>query len=123
MDSRGRLFVADRGNNRIQIFDQNGTFIAEWAQFGRPSGIHIAADDTLYVTDSQTNARTNPGKKRGIFIGSAKTGMVTGFIPDPEVDQQDQSTISGASGITADAAGNVYAADVAPHKLRKYLKQ
>ena len=123
IDSQGRVFVGDRSNSRLQIFDQEGTFIAAWTQFGRPSGIHIAPDDTLYVTDSQTNARTNPGKKRGIFIGSAKTGEVTGFIPDPEVAQQDGSTISGASGIAADAAGNVYAADVAPHKLRKYLKQ
>src|SRR6267142_2649537 len=37
MDSRGRLFVGDRGNNRIQIFDQNGTYLEEWKQFGRPS--------------------------------------------------------------------------------------
>lgn len=123
IDSQGRVFVGDRSNSRLQIFDQEGTFIAAWTQFGRPSGLYIAPDDTLYVTDSQTNARTNPGKKRGIFIGSARTGEVTGFIPDPEVGQQDQTAISGASGITADAAGNVYAADVAPHKLRKYLKQ
>jgi streptogramin lyase len=41
MDSQGRLFVGDRGNNRIQIFDQQGTFLDEWKQFGRPSGIYI----------------------------------------------------------------------------------
>ena len=41
MDSRGRLFVGDRENNRIQIFDQDGTLIDEWTQFGRPSGIAI----------------------------------------------------------------------------------
>jgi DNA-binding beta-propeller fold protein YncE len=35
MDSAGRLFVADRANNRIQIFDQDGKFLAEWKQFGR----------------------------------------------------------------------------------------
>ena len=38
-DSRGRLFVADRGNSRIQIFDQEGTFLEQWKQFGRPSGV------------------------------------------------------------------------------------
>lgn len=32
-DSRGRLFVGDRANNRIQIFDQNGKFLQEWKQF------------------------------------------------------------------------------------------
>ena len=36
MDSAGRLFVGDRSNNRIQILDQDGNFIAEWKQFGRP---------------------------------------------------------------------------------------
>jgi hypothetical protein len=46
MDSRGRLFVADHGNDRIQIFDQDGNFIAQWRQFGRPSGIFISKDDT-----------------------------------------------------------------------------
>ena len=49
MDSRGRLFVGDRENNRIQIFTQEGEFIDEWRQFGRPSGIYITPDDTLYL--------------------------------------------------------------------------
>ena len=40
MDSRGRLFVGDRSNNRIQIFDQEGMFLAEWSQFSRPSGLY-----------------------------------------------------------------------------------
>jgi sugar lactone lactonase YvrE len=123
IDSRGRVFIGDRSNSRIQIFDQDGNFIDQWKQFGRPSGIFISADDTLYVTDSQTNAKTNPGRKRGIFIGSAKDGMVTGFIPDPDVDNQDNTRISGASGVTADTKGTVYAADVGPHKLRKYVKR
>src|SRR4029079_4305688 len=38
MDARGRLFVGDRENNRIQIFNQNGTFLDEGPQLGRPSG-------------------------------------------------------------------------------------
>ena len=40
MDSQGRLFVGDRSNNRIQIFDQDGKFLDEWKQFSRPSGIY-----------------------------------------------------------------------------------
>jgi hypothetical protein len=52
-DSRGRLFVADRGNNRIQIFDQDGKFLAEWKQFSRPSGVYIDKNDVLYVADSE----------------------------------------------------------------------
>jgi hypothetical protein len=47
IDSVGRLFVADRANNRIEIFDQDGKFIAEWRQFGRPSGLFIDKNDVL----------------------------------------------------------------------------
>lgn len=121
MDSQGRLFVADRGNNRIQIFDQEGRHLATWTQFGRPSGLFIDANDVLYATDSESNARRNPGWRRGIYIGSAKTGWVTAFIPDPESDP-DNSATSGAEGVAADREGNVYGAEVGPRMLRKYLK-
>jgi streptogramin lyase len=123
IDPQGRIFVADRQNSRLQIFDQEGNYIDSWKQFGRPSGLFIAGDGTLLVTDSQTNAKTNPGMKRGIFIGSIRDAKVTAFIPDPELENQDNSRISGASGIAVDAAGSVYAADVAPHKVRKYIRQ
>ncbi len=121
LDSRGRVFVGDRSNSRIQIFDPDGNFTAQWTQFGRPSGMFIAEDDTLYVTDSTSNSRNNPGWKRGIYIGSARDGSVTMFIPDPDLDQQEENRISGASGITADSEGAVYAADVGPHRVRKYV--
>src|SRR6185503_8519714 len=51
MDSRGRLFVGDRGNNRIQILDQSGKLLDTWYQFSRPSGIYIDRDDNIYVAD------------------------------------------------------------------------
>ncbi len=70
MDSRGRLFVGDRENNRIQVFDQQGVFLEEWRQFGRPSGITITADDTIYVADSESGGRDTgahelPGHQEG----------------------------------------------------------
>jgi sugar lactone lactonase YvrE len=119
MDSQGRLFVADRGNSRIQIFDQEGKHLATWTQFGRPSGLFIDRDDVLYATDSESNTRRNPGWKRGIYIGSARTGWVTSFIPDPEPDP-DASGTSGAEGIAVDAEGSIYGAEVGPQTLRKY---
>lgn len=122
MDSAGRLFVGDRGNSRIQIFDQEGEHLATWTQFGRPSGLYIDADDTLYSADSESNARRNPGWKRGIRIGSARDGFVDAFIPDPEPDQ-DNSGTSAAEGVAADAAGNVYGAEVGPKAIRKYVKK
>lgn len=123
IDPQGRIFVADRSNGRLQIFDQDGNFIDEWKQFGRPSGHYIAPDGTILVTDSQSNARRNPGFSRGIYIGNIRDVKVTAFIPDPELDNQDNSTISGASGVAVDSAGSIYAADVAPHNVRKYVKR
>jgi DNA-binding beta-propeller fold protein YncE len=124
MDSQGRLFVGDRENNRIQIFDQEGKFIAEWKQFGRPSGISITPDDTIYVTDSEsgpdTGARELPGIKKGIRIGSAKTGAVTSFIEDMESTVPDHS---GAEGLGVDAQGNVYGAVVRRRMLERHIKK
>ena len=66
MDSQGRLFVADRGNKRIQTFSQEGQMIDIWTQLGRPSGLWIDADDTLYVADGMSGEQWNRGWKKGI---------------------------------------------------------
>jgi hypothetical protein len=122
MDSQGRLFVGDRANSRIQIFDQDGTWLATWTQFGRPSGLYIDDDDVLYAADSESNMRRNPGWERGIYIGSARTGWVSAFIPDP-VEDADASATSGAEGVAVDAWGNVYGAEVGPQQMRKYIRR
>ncbi|MCB1672452.1 MAG: peptidyl-alpha-hydroxyglycine alpha-amidating lyase family protein [Gammaproteobacteria bacterium] len=120
MDSQGRLFVADRANSRLQIFDQDGNHLDTWTQFGRPSGLYIDANDVLYSADSESNtgARRNPGWYRGIRIGSAIDGFVTAFIPDPNTGAARGTSV--AEGVTADENGNVYGAEVAQRKLRKY---
>ena len=122
MDSQGRLFVGDRANSRIQIFDQDGNHLETWTQFGRPSGLFIDKNDVLYSADSESNARRNRGWKRGIRIGSARDGFVTAFIPDPEPDQ-DNSGTSAAEGVAVDANGNIYGAEVGPRKVVKYVRR
>jgi len=121
MDSRGRIFVADRSNSRLQIFDQDGKFIDQWKQFGRPSGVYIDKNDNIYVADSQSNATQNPGFTRGVRIGSARDGKVTAFIPDNKPDP-DKNNNAGAEGIAADANGNLYVGDVTGMELRKYVR-
>jgi DNA-binding beta-propeller fold protein YncE len=120
MDSKGRLFVADRANSRLQIFDQDGKHIDTWTQFGRPSGLYIDKNDILYSADSESNtgARRNPGWYRGIRIGSADTGFVHAFIPDPNSGAARGTSV--AEGVTADEDGNVYGAEVAQRMLRRY---
>ena len=121
MDSKGRLFVGDRGNSRIQIFEQDGTWLATWTQFGRPSGLYIDQNDILYSADSESNTGPgrNPGWYRGIRIGSAETGFVSAFIPDPNTGTANGTSV--AEGVTADEQGNVYGAEVAQRMLRKYI--
>jgi len=124
IDSRGRLLVGDRENNRIQIFEQDGRYITEWRQFGRPSGIAIGKDDTIYVADSEsgpdTGAHELPGIRKGIRIGSAKDGRVTAFIEDMEPTAPDHS---GAEGVGVDAQGNVYGAVVRRQMLERHVKR
>jgi DNA-binding beta-propeller fold protein YncE len=81
MDARGRLFVGDRSNNRIQILDQEGNFLDEWFQFSRPSGIFIDSQQNIYVADSESGSvsRTRTDWKRGIRIGRVSDGVVTAF--------------------------------------------
>jgi sugar lactone lactonase YvrE len=126
INSQGRLFVADRSNNRVQVFDQEGTFITEYKQFGRPSGVYIDKDDYLFVADSESQSRQegaygyNPGVKRGIRFGESKTGKVVGFIPDPS---DGSGGTSAAEGVAVDRNGVVYGAEVGPRALKRYVKQ
>ena len=133
-DSRGRLFVADRSNNRIQIFDQNMNVVDEWRHFGRPSGVWILKDDTLIVSDSESNQRIggaedapegggnairNPGWKNGIRIGSAKDGSLKDFVEGTRPE-----------GLAADDLGNIFGGltggcDASPSGgcLQKFVKK
>ena len=128
-DSQGRLFVGDRANNRIQIFDQEGNFLEQWKQFSRPSGIYIDRRDVIYVTDSESTDKPgygyNPGWKRGIRIGSARDGSVTAFIPDPLAPDADGKlpATSAAEGVAADSQGTVYGAEVGPKGVKRYVRK
>ena len=121
-DSKGRLYVGDRNNNRIQIFDQDGNYIADLKQFSRPSGIYIDRHDNIYVTDSESMSvsRNHDGWKRGIRIGNLKDGKVVAFIPDPA---EKATGTSAAEGVAADAKGNIYGAEVGPMALKRYVKK
>lgn len=121
IDDDGRIFVGDRSNNRIQIFDQEGTFIAQWTQFGRPSGIFFDRNGRIYVADSESDDVQNPGWEMGIRIGDARTGWVDEFIlyawGDPRVTAGD-----GAEFVAVDRDGNVYGGEPRPRRLQKYVR-
>jgi streptogramin lyase len=80
IDSKGRLLVLDRQitakKARVQVISQDGKFIEQWTDIGgqRPAGIAIAANDTVYIADTDANSITvlKDGKKIDT-IGSMQT--------------------------------------------------
>jgi DNA-binding beta-propeller fold protein YncE len=101
-DSRGRLFVGDRVNQRIQVFDQIGRYLAEWPGI-MASGMYITDDDVLFVADYQL--------RFGIVIANASDFSEMGFIENalPE-------------GVAVDPMGNVYAGEVSGRNLKKFVR-
>ena len=92
IDSQNRLLVADRENSRIQVFDPDGKFLEQWPGLGgKPYGLAIASDDTLYIGDAD-----------GGTITVAKNGKVLEVLRGLGRPHQ----------LALDAAGAVYYADV-----------
>jgi len=109
-DSQGRLWVADRGNHRIEIFDQQGNYIGSRYQYGRISGIYIKGDDTVYAIDSESDPIRHVGWSNGIRIGHVDEDRITAFIPPHEQADRPYQGAAG-EGVAVDAEGNVYAAE------------
>lgn len=107
-DSQGRLYVADRGNHRIQIFDQDGNLLDIYVQYGRISGLFITPDDTLYAVDSESNDTRHPGWSTGVRIGASREDRVLSFIP-PHTTTDPWG--AAGEGVAVDADGNVYIAE------------
>jgi sugar lactone lactonase YvrE len=126
LDSRGRLFVADRGNHRIQIFDQDGKLLDTYRQFSRVSGLFIDRSDNLYAIDSETSAERHPGWQTGIRIGTAKEDKVLAFVPPHKTEN---AWGAAGEGVAVDPEGNVYGAEgpisrpAAGGGLTKYAKR
>ena len=97
--------MADRSNSRIQIFTQDGTFVADWRQFGRPSGFYISGD-RLYAIDADSSPANHPGWKKGIWVGSIEA----------QVRQTMRNLIDGLEeaglGLADVVATNVYLDDM-----------
>ena len=110
IDSKGRLWVADRGNHRLEIFDLEGNYLESRYLYGRISGIFITEDDMLYAIDSESSPTNHVGWLNGVRIGHIDEDRITGFIPPFEREERVYQGTAG-EGVAVDADGNVYAAE------------
>jgi DNA-binding beta-propeller fold protein YncE len=118
----GNIYVASRGNQRLEIFDKDGKYLNKWTQFGMPSDVVFDAEGRIYVADSESDKRENPGWRTGIRIGRTKSAFVEWFIPDPNNNPAFDGHGSGAESLAVDKNGNIYAGEPRPQRLQKYLK-
>jgi glucose/arabinose dehydrogenase/plastocyanin/streptogramin lyase len=111
--SSGNVYVADTGNNRIQVFSSNGTYISKWGEYGTTDGMlrspaGIAVDPSsgnVYVADKD-NHRIQVFSSNGTFI--SKVGIY-GFM---------QEGMRFPEDVTVDpSSGNVYVADTASDRI------
>jgi len=107
-DSRGRLWVADRGNHRIEIFDQNGNYLESRYMFGRISGVFITPDDMVYAIDSESSPTGHPGWVNGVRIANIDDDHIVGFIPPFMTSRRYDGTPVPANPLTGTAGPRLY---------------
>ncbi len=108
-DGKGRLWVADRGNHRLEIFDRDGNYLESRYAYGRISGFFIK-DNLVYAIDSESSPLNHPNWRNGVRIGPLDEDRITAFIPPFERDDRVYQGTAG-EGVAVDADGNVYAAE------------
>lgn len=109
-DGQGRLWVADRGNHRLEIYDQNGNYLESRYQYGRISDVFITEDQMVYAIDSESNRLRHINWRNGVRIGPVDRDALVGFIPGWDSDSRPNHGVAG-EGVAVDANGNVYVAE------------
>ncbi|MBD2868701.1 S-layer homology domain-containing protein [Paenibacillus arenilitoris] len=114
VDGDGYVYVTDRYNNRVQKFDSNDNYVAEWGGYGdgegefkSPDGIAVDEDGFVYVVDSG-NSRVQKFDASGAYVGEWGSGG--------DGDGQ----FANPGGIAVDHDGNVYVADSSNDRIQKF---
>jgi DNA-binding beta-propeller fold protein YncE len=103
VDSRERVLVADRENNRVQLFSPEGDFYGEWTDLYHPMDIYVDNTGTVYVTD--------------------QIPRITMYSPDGRMLSRGRPVTMGAHGVWGDSHGNLYLAEVAVNQVTKLVRR
>jgi len=110
VDTRGRVYVADRTNERIQVFDENGKFLTKWTGIGAPWGLSFAAkENAIYMCDGVNNRVVR------LNMEGQVTGVLSSFGKTP-------GKLDFAHNIAVDSAGNIYVAEIKNWRVQKFAK-
>ncbi len=110
IDSQGRLWVADRGNHRLEIFDLDGNYLESRYSYGRISGIFITDQDLVYAIDSESNPFNHINWIAGVRVGPLNEDRIIAFIPGYPIASRGYQSTAG-EGVAVAADGTVFVAE------------
>jgi len=116
VDSRDHVFVFNRGDHPVMVFDRDGAFLRSWGEgvFRRPHGIHIDSDDLLYLTDDQGHCihKYTPDGERLTTLGTpgqpSDSGVVDG---DYRTLQRPASPFNLPTNLALGGTGAIFVSD------------
>lgn len=119
LNSKGNLYVSDRANSRVQVFDSKGRFLTVWHDLDLPpfDGLFCAADDTIYAASGRGNEvfRLDPsGTVLESYGGPSSTESEVNKEIVPPLGR-----FNVAHGVSADRDGDVYVAEVRSRRVQK----
>jgi len=132
LDSKDRVYVADRNNARIQVFDAKGKYLTEWQNIVTPWALEITAADEIYVCGSSpmlwsevpaTQAALATPPKDEFFMKLDTEGRLKRLwvIPKGENDKEKPGEVSWIHSIAVASDGTVYLGEVQGKRPRKFV--
>lgn len=130
IDSKRRIYVADRNNARVQVFDESGKFLSQWTNVIVPWGLWITPDDQIWVSGSSPvawraeDALLSCPPKDQIAIRFDPSGNVRQIwtFPLGQTDKEKPGELNWFHGIALDSHGNLYAGDIMGRRAQKFLR-
>lgn len=135
VDSKGRVYVADRNNVRIQIFSADGRLLDVWANVVVPWSIWISPQDDIWVCGSTPMPwRVDPKYPAAplgcppqdqLFVEFNPAGRVLQLttVPKGEDGHEKPGEVNWLHAIAPDAQGNIYAGDIIGARAQKFLRK